>query len=260
MGTGRYLRPACSIGSVDPTCAAGLTVDLAVYRAFSVAGTCVTVAVTAQNARKVTGVLPVGARSVRSQLEVIWDQTDPAAVCIGLVPDVASMRAIRSFLGSRRKRPKIVIDPVMATSSGYRFYGAREIAELRKLLSLATIVTPNVDEAGALSSRTIDDEAGAIEAAAKIAQAGCAVLVTGGRFSGRRCADILVRDGAVRRYTGARLRRTLRGSGGILAAAITACLAQGMALEPSIVRARAFVRRAFLTARRIGSGLPQYVR
>lgn len=249
---------ACSVGSIDPTSAAGLTVDLAVYRALGVAGVCVTTAVTAQNDRRVIGVSPIAAVFVRRQLEAIWEQSDPTAICIGLVPDSASLRTIRLFLRARTKLPAIVIDPVMTATSGHAFVGARELEELRKLLPLATLVTPNVHEASLLATRAVGNEAEAVEAASAIAQAGCAVLLTGGHLAGRRCTDILVRSGRVRRYGATRLRATLRGSGGILAASIAACLAKGMALDPSIRRARAFVRRAFQSARSIGSGLPQY--
>jgi hydroxymethylpyrimidine/phosphomethylpyrimidine kinase len=249
---------ACSIGSIDPTCAAGSSVDLAVFRAYSVAGACVTVAVTAQNARHVTDVQSLGARSVRRQLEAIWEQAQPRAVCIGLVPDIDAMRTIRAFFARRHREAAVVVDPVIASSSGYAFYGAREITELQKLLSIATLVTPNVAEASILSSRKIESAAAAIAAAMRIGETGCAVLVTG-HLSGARCVDILVAGGRVRRYSATRLRGALRGSGGILAAAITAGLARGLALEASIARARAFVRRAFGDARRIGSGLPQYL-
>lgn len=256
---GKKFRPvlACSIGSIDPTSAAGLTVDLAVYRALGVAGTCVVAGVTAQNASRVTRVEPLSARSVRDQLESIWEQARPQAVCIGLVPDVRAMRAIRTFFARRRDRPPIVVDPVIRASSGYTFYGPHEIAELRRLLSIATLVTPNVREASALSARAVKDASGAIEAATKIAAAGCAVLLTG-YASGPRCYDILVGRNRMRRYGATLLHRTLRGSGGILAAAIAANLARGMGIEAAIATARAFVRRAFQNARRIGSGLPQY--
>jgi len=249
---------ACSIGSIDPTSAAGLTVDLAVYRALGVAGVCVTTAITAQNARRVIGVSPIDAAFVRRQLEAIWEQSDPTSICIGLVPDSASLRTIRLFLQALARLPAMVIDPVMTATSGHAFIGAPERAELRKLLPLATLVTPNVHEASLLATRAVRNETEAVEAASAIAQAGCAVLLTGGHLAGPRCTDIFVHSGRVRRYGATRLRATLRGSGGILAASIAACLAKGMGLEASIRRARAFVRRAFQSARAIGSGLPQY--
>jgi len=251
---------ALSIGSVDPTQAAGVTVDLAVYRAAGVAGTCAIAALTAQNARRVTGMHPIPAAFLRRQLESIWQQVLPHAICIGLLPDARLIRSVDAFLRSHAPRYGVVIDPVAASSSGHTFCGPREIAALRTLCARATIVTPNASEAALLTGRPVRSIAEALAAAQTIARAGCAVLVTGGHLPGSRCTDVLVdRYGVVRRFSGARIASTLRGSGGILAAGITAWLARGASLEEAVLRARAIVRRAFRAARRVGRGAPQLV-
>ena len=80
--------------------------DLAVYRTHGVAGVSVIAAVTAQNSRRVLELQSLPARFVRRQLEAVWEQVEPKAVCIGLLPDAAAMRAVGSFLrGSRDDRP-----------------------------------------------------------------------------------------------------------------------------------------------------------
>lgn len=248
---------ACSLGSVDPTSAAGVTMDLDVFRAFKVEGVAAVAGLTAQNSRRVYGLRGVPARFVRRELEAIWEQVEPRSLCVGLLPDVDVIRTVRSFLRALKRRPAIVIDPVIAASSGQVFLGEREVRELRTLLPLATIVTPNAREAAHLASQPVNTLAQARSAALALGQLGCAALVTGGHLRGAACVDVLAVRGSLRQFSGARIDRTLRGSGGILAASIAACLARGMSLSRSVLRARAFVRRAFARAAPLGSGKPQ---
>lgn len=248
---------ACSIGSVDPTGGAGVTMDLQVYQARGVVGVAVIAAVSAQNSRRVLGLQSLPAPFVRRQLEAVWEQVQPNAVCIGLLPNAATIRAVGSFLQGLRRRPAIVIDPVIESSSGHKFLGEREVRELRRLMPLATLVTPNVLEAAMLASQPVTTLSQAEAAARALANFGCAVLVTGGHLSTKTCVDILAHRHRVHRYVGARINRTMRGSGGILAAAIVASLAQGASLQRSIAYGHAFVRRAFRRAAPLGSGKPQ---
>ncbi len=231
--------------------------DLAVYRTHGLAGVAVIAAVTAQNSRRVLELQSLPARFVRRQLEAVWEQVEPKAVCIGLLPDAAAMRAVGSFLRGLARRPAIVIDPVIKSSSGHVFLGEREVRELRRLLPLATLVTPNVHEAATLASQPVTTLSQAESAGRTLAKFGCAVLVTGGHLPNKTCIDILVHRQGVHRYAGSRIKRTMRGSGGILAAAIAASLARGVSLQRSIALGRAFVRRAFRRAVPLGSGLPQ---
>lgn len=231
--------------------------DLRVYRAQGVVGMTVIAAVTAQNSRSVIGVHKLPALFVRRQLKAIWEEVEPKAVCIGLLPDRATIRTVRLFLHGLARPPAIVVDPVVASSSGYTFLDERDLRELRRLLPLATVVTPNLLEAAKLTARPVATLAQAESAAGSLSKFGCAVLVTGGHLASKTCIDIFADYDGVRRYRGSRINRVLRGSGGILAAAIAACLAKGMSLERSVAQARAFVRRAFYRAVQLGSGFPQ---
>lgn len=251
-------RVICSIGSFDPSGAAGLGADLRVYQRLRVAGVAAVAAVTAQNSRRVAAVSALPARLVRQEIELIWEQVQPDAVCIGLLPDAAVIRVVRRFLSGLRRRPPIVVDPVIAASSGRRFLRPRDVQELATLFPLATIVTPNLLEAAALTSMRVNTLSQAQAAAVALEQRGCAVLVTGGHLMGRECVDLLAQHGSVRRFAARRLAGSLRGAGGILAAALAVGLARGLSLERAIVFAREFVRRAHRGARAIGSGNAQF--
>jgi hydroxymethylpyrimidine/phosphomethylpyrimidine kinase len=154
----------------------------------------------------------------------------------------------------------VVLDPVIASTSGYRFAGTKEIAALRTLLAVATIATPNAPEAAELSGmsvRTTDDAERA--ALALAASSKCAVLVTGGHMrGGDRVVDVLARGRRATRYSARRLARQVRGTGCLLASALAASLARGDDLETAVARARSFVRRAIASARPLGNGRPQF--
>jgi hydroxymethylpyrimidine/phosphomethylpyrimidine kinase len=218
--------------------------DLAVFAELGAVGVAAVAAVTAQNSKRVAAVEPLSAKIVTRQLEAVWEQVRPDAVCIGLLPDAAGMRAVGKFLSRLSPRPRIVIDPVLASTSGYEFLAAREIRQLLQLLPLADVVTPNLREASRLTSLPVTSVQTAQAAARKLTRYGCAALVTGGHLPGGRCVDVLVQGDYVRRFSASRLEGTVRGAGGILAAAIAVQLARGATLERAVAQARTFVRHA----------------
>lgn len=233
--------------------------DLRVYGDLHAVGMAVIAAVTAQNNRRVIGARAIAPKLITQQLEAVWEQVKPDAVCIGLLPDAAGIKAIRTFLKRLARRPPIVIDPVIAASSGLRFVRARARSELVRLWPLAAVVTPNLHEAAVLSKVRVTNAERAESAARTLAHYGSAVLVTGGHRSGPTCVDILVQGDRLRRFAAPRVAGAMRGAGGILAAALAVYLARGEPLERAVDHARLFVRRAFRNARTIGSGQRQYV-
>ncbi len=222
--------------------------DMRVYALLRAPCAGVVVAVTAQNAKRVVAVSDVAPSVIAKQLTLVWEQMQPRAVCIGLVPSVRSLQIVRRFLQKLKPRPAIVIDPVIAATSGDRFLGTAHIRELQKLLSIATVVTPNIFEAGLLTSRPVANLAQAKAAARTISKHGCATLVTGGHLGTQRCTDVLADSTGVQQYTVPRLRRSMRGAGGILAAALTVELSRGVPLTRAVARARQFVRRVLARA------------
>jgi hydroxymethylpyrimidine/phosphomethylpyrimidine kinase len=256
----RQRAAVCSVGSTDPTAGAGLFSDAAVFARLGVAATFVVTGVTAQNSGGVAGVHALPPRVITAQLRAVWEQVRPNAVRIGLLPDRASADAIGRFFRSTIDAPPIVLDPVIAATSGHRFAGPREIIALRKLFRIATIATPNALEAAELAGMRIDGIADAERAALALSELGCAVLIKGGhlRAGGRTVVDVLAIAGRVKRFEAMRLRGGMRGTGCVLAAAIAAALAKGDGLETAVRRARAFVRRAIASARPLGRGRAQF--
>ena len=218
--------------------------------------TVIVAAVTAQNSRGVRSVHPLPARAIRAQLQSVWQQVQPDAVCVGLVPDAAGVRALQTFFASLTHRPPMVVDPVLRASSGDALSQRSALAALKRLLPLATIVNPNVEEAARLSGSRIHNVAQADSAALALSRCGCAVLLTG-HLSGANSTDILARAGRLQHFAQPRARTTMRGMGGILAAALSVFLARGVGLESAILRAQRFVHSALASARPLGNGKRQ---
>lgn len=259
-GVSNPARLVCSIGTTDPTCAAGIGLDLAMNALVGVRSAIVVTGVSAQNSRAVSRIDALPPRSIHAQLAAIWEQARPDAIRIGLIPGVPAIRAVTAFVAAHSRRlPPVIVDPVLKSTSGRRFAGPKEIAALEKLMAHAELVTPNADEAAALAGipvRSVDDAAAAAQTISH--RTGCAVLVKGGHLSGAACFDVLAdRAGVV--YIGAkRQRTTMRGTGCVLAAAIAAFRAQGLPLLVAIEHARDVIAHAMRDARPLGKGRPQF--
>lgn len=252
----------CSVGSSDPTSAAGLFLDAAVYaRMRGVRPVYLVAGVTAQNSRRVRMVSGLPDAAIVEQLDAILEQVEPDAFRIGLIPRKSACIAIADRLRCIPRRPPIVVDPVMSASTGDRLQRRGGIEGLRVLLSVADIATPNAAEAAALASLRVTDVDSAGRAASRIAtRFGCAVLVTGGHLrTGSRVVDVLAMpDGDVRRFSAPRLRDEVRGTGCMLASSLAVALGRGLDLPRAVRAARRFVRAAMVSAKPLGRGRRQF--
>ena len=244
---GSAKRTICSIGSTDPTAAAGIGRDLGIFERLGARGVFAVAAVTAQNSRSVGAVEALAPRVIVAQLRAIWQERKPDAIRIGLLPDAEGIRAVTRFLRKKAGRTPIVLDPVLAASSGRRFAGPREIAALKRLMTLCTIVTPNASEAQHFSGVIVRDARDAERAAHALAAIGPAVLVKGGHLRGSQVTDVLVDAGSVTRFRSRRIGSRLHGSGCTLAAALAVALARGEPLVRAVRFARRFVRAELMS-------------
>ena len=145
------MQIALTIAGSDSGGGAGIQADLKTFHQFGVYGTSVIVAVTAQNTRGVRSVHAVPAEMVRDQLAALAEDLPPAALKTGMLATAALVRqvagAIRGYGWGR-----VVVDPVMVATSGDRLLDpGAEAVILEQLLPLATLVTPNLEEAAILA-------------------------------------------------------------------------------------------------------------
>ncbi len=251
------MRVALTIAGSDSGGGAGIQADLKTFHQFGVFGTSAVVAVTAQNTRGVRAIHPVPVGTVEAQLAALVEDLPPDAVKSGMLATAELVEAVARAI-ARHELTNYVLDPVMVASSGDRLLEAaaeRTVAE--RLLPLATVVTPNLDEAkilAAMDINTVDDMERA--AAALLARGAQAALVKGGHLlAGDEVVDVLADGDDVHRIRHRRVQTTsTHGTGCTLSAAIAAGLALGRDLHAAVTDALAFVHEAIARAPGLGSG------
>ena len=220
------------------------------------ASTAVT-ALTAQNTEGVFGVLPIAPDFIRQQMEVVLDDIGTDAVKTGMLHDAAVIETVAAVLAERAAAVPLVVDPVMVAKGGAALIEPGAIEALKRLLvARATVLTPNLPEAEILAGRKIESRAAMEETATAMLGLGCrAVLLKGGHLAGDTVYDVLATASGLRVWESRRIdSRHTHGTGCTLASAIAAGLAQGMAIEPAVERARDYVQRAIASAPGLGHG------
>jgi hydroxymethylpyrimidine/phosphomethylpyrimidine kinase len=211
-------------------------------------------AITAQNTLGVDSVHPVPAEMVLAQIDSVVADIGVDAVKIGMIGSAFTA----SQVAGRLERLKhdipdlpIVFDPVMVATSGSVLADEATVAAFGRLMSLATVATPNLPELKALT----DEEDPVAAALHLVGEHGCAVLIKGGHEEGEAIADALIETDNMTSWQGQRIDTTsTHGTGCTLASAIALFLAQGCSLSDSVARAREFVRLALLDAPKLGAG------
>ena len=236
---------------------AGIQADIKAITALGAFAMTAITALTAQDTRGVHGVLPVDTAFIRQQIAVVLDDLGADAVKTGMLHDAATIEAVCDELAARAPGLPLVADPVMVAKGGHALLAPEAVETLkRRLLPLATVITPNVPEAEVLSGMTITDEATMREAAELMLTLGVpAVLLKGGHLPGHTVVDVLATAHGVRRFADPRIdTRHTHGTGCTLASAIAAGLAQGLSLGDAVLRARRYVRAAIEAAPGYGHG------
>jgi hydroxymethylpyrimidine/phosphomethylpyrimidine kinase len=245
---------ALTIAGSDPSGGAGIQADLKTFQRFGVYGETAITLITVQNTTQVARVETLAPDLVIQQIEAVVSDIPPAAAKTGALGSAAVVQAVAALAASFSF--PLVVDPVMISKHGSRLLDAEAEDLLRtRLLPRATLVTPNIAEAEALSGVYIQSEADMVDAARRLLDSGCqAVLVKGGHLPGPP-TDILCTGKSVRRFAGKRVETPhTHGTGCTYSAAITAGLARGKSLEDAIAAAKQFVQRAIETAPGLGLG------
>ncbi|NIN11492.1 MAG: bifunctional hydroxymethylpyrimidine kinase/phosphomethylpyrimidine kinase [Gemmatimonadales bacterium] len=250
------MQIALTIAGSDSGGGAGIQADLKTFHQFGVFGTSVLVAVTAQNTQGVSGVHAIPVEMVRQQLAAVAEDLFPAATKSGMLATTELVSTVAWGI-NQHGFPNYVLDPVMVATSGDRLLDRdAERSMAQQLVPLATLVTPNLDEATILVEQEIDTVERMEEAGRAMVRMGArAALVKGGHLQGEEVVDVLVSDNSVRRFHHPRLTTTsTHGTGCTLSSAITAGLALGHDLERAVDDALTFVYQAMAAAPGLGRG------
>jgi hydroxymethylpyrimidine kinase/phosphomethylpyrimidine kinase len=245
---------ALTIAGSDSSGGAGLQADLRTLARLGVHGASVVTCVTAQNPVAVTAIHPTPAKVVAAQLDSVFGSLPIRAVKTGMLYSRPIIDAVADHL-AKCKRLSLVVDPVMLSSSGTPLLKLSAAAALAKrLLPLAKLVTPNLDEAAALAKRRVREPEEMRDAARAIhEQFGCAVLVKGGHMKTTEAIDLFY-DGREEFLLSAPRVRGVSppGTGCTYSAAITAFLAKGEPLPRAVELAKQHVAEAFSAVFRVG--------
>lgn len=247
---------ALTIAGSDSGGGAGIQADLKTFHAFGVFGTSAITAITAQDTRGVHGVHPIPVELVRRQIRVVAGDLAPAACKTGMLATAELVGAVADSI-RELELANFVLDPVMVATSGDRLLDRdAEAAVLEMLLPLATVVTPNLDEAGILAGRPVEDEADMRAVAELLTERGArAALVKGGHMAGAEVVDVLVDEAGTETWRRPKIDTTsTHGTGCTLSSAIAAGLAWGRPLREAVADALDFAHRAIAEAPGLGAG------
>jgi hydroxymethylpyrimidine/phosphomethylpyrimidine kinase len=225
----RYPR-ALTIAGSDSGGGAGIQADLKTFAALGCYGMTAITAITAQNTCGVRAVSVISPGLLREQIDAVINDMGVYAVKIGMVPSVDHMDVIADAIDRYDVRC-VVMDPVLASTSGTKLVAADAMTHLPKtLFHRVDLITPNLDEAGRLLGREVVNRVEMEHAAFDLLHLGArSVLLKGGHLSGDFVADVLVTgDGRVTWMQASRIvTRNSHGTGCTLSSAIAAYLARG---------------------------------
>ncbi len=245
------------IAGSDSGGGAGIQADIKTASAFGVFAMTAVTAVTAQNTLGIRAIHAVPPAIVREQIEATLEDIGADAIKIGMLGSASIVKAIAGALAKYAGKIPIVLDPVMASTSGSKLLPDNAVAALKKhLFPLAALVTPNIPEAKALVGMGSSRRDEAERAARKLMALGAkAALIKGGHSTSATIDDVLVWQRGVEIYAFPRIKtKHTHGTGCTFSTAIACGLAQGLSLPLATGRAREFVQKAILTAPGLGRG------
>jgi hydroxymethylpyrimidine/phosphomethylpyrimidine kinase len=245
-----------TIAGSDSGGGAGIQADLKTLLAHGVHGMSAVTAVTVQDSTGVLALHQLPPALVAQQVEAVVDDIGVDAVKTGMLGDAAVVASVAEIV-RRRQLPNVVVDPVTASGHGDPLGGEGALAALREeLLPLATVVTPNLDEAAMLTGVVARDVAGLEEAARAVHALGPAwVLVKGGHLDGDDAVDVLYDGRVAVALRAPRIdTRHTHGGGCTLASAIAANLAAGMDVPAAVKSAKTYVTGAIAGGFPLGKG------
>ncbi len=246
-----------SIAGSDSGGGAGIQADLKTMSALGCFGTTAITAITVQNTLGVTGIHPVPVDFVIGQIRAVMDDLKPSAIKIGMVHSTALVQGIADTLKHYPDVP-VVVDPVMVASSGDRLIEHLTIKALKEqLFPLATLITPNLDEAMVLTGMKINNVDNMKSAAQSLLQYGSSsLLVKGGHLVGQELSDVyLHKDGDFRVLKSPKIEtRNTHGTGCTLSSAIASFLALGNCLSHAIANSKQYIHSAIEHGKDVKTG------
>lgn len=242
---------ALTIAGSDNSAGAGAQADLKTFAALGVYGLTAITCVVAEVPGRVSAIQPIDPGIVREQIQLSFAAYPVAALKTGLLYSrqiiETACDTLEELFAGGNPRPPLVVDPVMVATSGDSLLKGDAVAVYTgRLFKLATLVTPNLDEVGALLGRPVATVGAMKTAGLELTEKfGASFLLKGGHLRGGEATDLLFAGGEVREFSVPFVPGVAtHGTGCTLSAAIAAGLARGLPLDRAIAGAKTFVTRA----------------
>lgn len=250
------MKKVLTIAGSDSCGGAGIQADIKAMSAQGVYAMSVITAVTAQNSMGVFAVQEIDIDIIKKQIEVLYSDIEIDAVKIGMLSTSNIIKAVSETL-KNMGATNIIIDPVMISKSGYYLLKNSAIDELKKFISQAMLVTPNIPEAEVLANMKICSEEDMIIAANIIKNLGAKNVLIKGGHRNDNCTDILLNNkNEIIKFSGIRFEtKNTHGTGCTLSSTIAAYLGKGFSVEDSIQKSKEYISQAIKNSFEIGAGV-----
>lgn len=256
LGLDRERHAVLIVGGLDPSGGAGILLDARVVQLCGLHAVTAATAIAVQNTNRFANRHDLPDSVFRTELAVLAEEFLLGSVKTGMLPTLEIVEALAEFLAARPRLP-LVIDPVLRSTSGGDLADPSAVEAMRRLLiPRARVLTPNLEEARALTGRVIKDRSDLPEVADLLLHLGSEwVLVKGGHLTRDTAWDYLAsKDGGMWLEEEGRLHGNTRGTGCALASALAAGLARGLPVPEAAQAAKGLVTAALDAGYHSGRG------
>ncbi len=250
------IKKVLTIAGSDSSGGAGIQADLKTFCAHGVYGMTVITALTAQNTKGVYLAEVTTPGMIKAQLKAVFEDIQPDAVKIGMLPAGESVKIIAGLL-KEYNAVNIVLDPVMVSTSGYSLtMNDTTESMIKYLFPLAEIITPNIPEAEVLTGKRISGEKDIIDALKEIKKmTPGSVLIKGGHGEGKDSSDYLLSGDEISIFKAERIDTiNSHGTGCTLSSSMASNLALGKSIPEAVKRSKDYITEALMNDPKIGNG------
>ena len=239
-----------SIGGSDTSSGAGIQSDIKTFENHGVYGFTVITAITSQNTKKISKIVPISPKNIKSQLKSVLSDFQIDSIKIGMVYDSSIIKAIHVMI--KNQKCPIVVDPIIESTTKAILLKKSAIADYRKMIiPLATIITPNKRESKILSGCSKVEDA-----ARRLQELGARnIIITGFRKSEREIEDFVMESDHNYILKGKRIKMINHGSGCNHSASITASLARKKSIHEAVNVAKEYVYQSIKNSKDLGKGI-----
>jgi hydroxymethylpyrimidine kinase/phosphomethylpyrimidine kinase len=248
------MKCVLSIAGSDSGGGAGIQADIKTITSLGAHALTVITALTAQNSLGVSAIHPVPSGFIARQIQAVVEDRPPDSVKVGMVYTAAAVREVSRMIADYRLSP-VVVDPVLRASTGRALLEPGAIRVLKdQLLPLATVVTPNLDEAEILTGKRVRTLREMERAAIEIFRLGPRVVIKGGHLK-RESPDVFFDGKEVTVFPGKKIASPFtHGTGCVFSSALATFLALGENLKKAVHSAHDLVRKAIRGGYTVGHG------